>query len=219
MSHTSQYSVVFQSENDAKRILSDIEATLSEIIHDHKTDPNILQSEGESVTLTINKRVGCVLTLCNIEEGFQLKLDIFPNWGKDSYCVEAHRVGVDINGAEGHMLVYRFFLAILYHEINRFGLFQVRLEHPDIIKLMLDMAKSIKVQFEEFDELEKFNQDYKYRESIRDAFYVLYNNNSCYLPPSHPPRQLAYYLECHSSDMEEILAYIEKNQDNLENVD
>ncbi len=226
MSHNiQQYSVVVQSNNDAKRILLDIEANLSKIINEQEKDPNILQLEGESLTLTISERLGwiCVLTLFNIEEGCQLILSLSHHHGKDTYCIKAPRLGVDdINGAEGLILVYRFFLAILYHEINRFGSFQVILEHPDIIKLILDMSKSIKAQFEDFDELEKFNQDYTYRESIRDAFYVLYNNNSCYIlppPPPSPPQSQIYYLECHSSEMEEILDYIEKNQYHLEDVD
>ena len=209
----SQFCVALQSEERAKLIVSDIVATLREKYE------KILQLDENSVTLTFNQRVCCVLTLCNIEEGFQLKLDILPNWGEDSYCIEETHLGSDINGAEGLMLVYRFFLAILYHKINQFGLFENWIANPDIIKLVLDMSKSIKLQFEEFDKEEAFNRDFEYRESIRDAFYVLYHNNSCYLPPSHPPQQLAYYLECHSSEMEEILDYIKKNQDNLEDVD
>jgi len=208
--HIKQYRAAFKSDNEAKQILLDIGANLSKIINVRGKDPNILQLEETSVTLTINERKGwrCALTLHEVEEGFQLKLDLLPaNWGEDSYCIEEPHLGSDVNGAEGLILVYRFFLAIIYHEINRFGLFQDGLAHPDIINLMLDTSKSIKVQFEEFDELEKFNQDYENREFIRDAFSMLCSD--------------CLQLDLFSKEMAEILDQIEKNsQDNtLEMVD
>ena len=206
MPHYSQYCVVVLSEEDAKKILSYIADALIEKIRDHEKDENILQSEEGSVTLTINARLYwvCIITLHKVKEGFQIKLALLPKWEETAYIIEASHLGADVNGAEGLMLVCRFFLAILYHEINRFGLFQDILANPDTIKLVLDRSKSIKLQFEEFDELEAFNKDFEYHDRIRDAYCAL----------------SGYCLEYDSFAMKEILAYVETNQENsLENVD